>query len=106
MPPVTRPRLVTRLNMVVLGEYSVTAPLLSFSFLTPLSSLDPDSWAGAIGPPFGIFDPLGFSKYADEADILRYRESEVKHGRLAISLFLPPLLLYHSMYVPSTLTHL
>lgn len=34
--------------------------------------------------PFNFFDPLGFSKSADEGKIIRWRESEVKHGRLAM----------------------
>merc|ERR1719230_1520508 len=34
--------------------------------------------------PLGFFDPLGFSKNADDATIIKYRESELKHGRTAM----------------------
>mmetsp|Transcript_24106 Transcript_24106/g.24362 ORF Transcript_24106/g.24362 Transcript_24106/m.24362 type:complete len:193 (+) Transcript_24106:80-658(+) len=33
--------------------------------------------------PLGFFDPLGFSKKS-EADLIRFRESELKHGRTAM----------------------
>lgn len=33
--------------------------------------------------PLGFFDPLGFSK-TDEATLKKYRESEIKHGRVAM----------------------
>eukprot|EP01031_Cornospumella_fuschlensis_P010884 gene10884-13314_t len=32
--------------------------------------------------PLGFFDPLGFSK-TDAATLRKYRESELKHGRVA-----------------------
>jgi hypothetical protein len=32
----------------------------------------------------GFFDPLGFSKGADAKTISKYRESELKHGRVAM----------------------
>ena len=34
-------------------------------------------------PPLGFFDPLGFSK-TDDATLFKYRESELKHGRVAM----------------------
>lgn len=34
--------------------------------------------------PLGFFDPLGFSKGADAATLAKYRESELKHGRVAM----------------------
>jgi hypothetical protein len=34
--------------------------------------------------PLGFFDPLGFSTKADAATIAKYRESELKHGRVAM----------------------
>lgn len=37
-----------------------------------------------ISAPLGFFDPLGFSTKADEATIAKYRESELKHGRVAM----------------------
>merc|ERR1712003_167883 len=35
-------------------------------------------------PPVGFFDPLGFTEKANEATLLRYREAEVTHGRVAM----------------------
>ena len=37
-----------------------------------------------VSAPLGFFDPLGFSKKADEATMMRYREAELKHGRVAM----------------------
>ena len=34
--------------------------------------------------PLGFFDPLGFSKGASEATLAKYRDSELKHGRVAM----------------------
>jgi light-harvesting complex I chlorophyll a/b binding protein 1 len=39
--------------------------------------------AGATAP-FGYFDPLGLSKGKSVAEIKKWRESEVKHGRVAM----------------------
>lgn len=40
--------------------------------------------AGAgVSAPLGFFDPLGFSK-SSEKDFMKYRESELKHGRVAM----------------------
>ena len=35
-------------------------------------------------PPVGLFDPLGFAAKANDATLLRYREAEVTHGRVAM----------------------
>merc|ERR1712102_248324 len=35
-------------------------------------------------PPVGFFDPLGLSSKANDATLLRYREAEVTHGRVAM----------------------
>ena len=35
-------------------------------------------------PPVGLFDPLGFATKANDATLLRYREAEVTHGRVAM----------------------
>merc|ERR1712176_747568 len=35
-------------------------------------------------PPAGFFDPLGFAEKATDAILLRYREAEVTHGRVAM----------------------
>jgi light-harvesting complex I chlorophyll a/b binding protein 1 len=34
--------------------------------------------------PFGFFDPLGLSKEASEGDVIRWREAELKHGRVGM----------------------
>ena len=34
--------------------------------------------------PFGLFDPLGFTKGGTEATVRYYREVELKHGRVAM----------------------
>merc|ERR1719232_2020817 len=34
--------------------------------------------------PVGFFDPLGLAEKANEATLLRYREAEVTHGRVAM----------------------
>ncbi len=34
--------------------------------------------------PLGFFDPLGLSSQIDRKDFNRWRESELKHGRLAM----------------------
>jgi hypothetical protein len=36
-----------------------------------------------VSAPLGFFDPLGFSK-TNQATVNRYRESELKHGRVAM----------------------
>mmetsp|Transcript_21100 Transcript_21100/g.47854 ORF Transcript_21100/g.47854 Transcript_21100/m.47854 type:complete len:139 (-) Transcript_21100:55-471(-) len=41
----------------------------------------PDALTGALAGDVG-FDPLGFSK--TEADLMKYREAEIKHSRLAM----------------------
>ena len=41
----------------------------------------PDALTGALAGDVG-FDPLGFAK--TEADLMNYREAEIKHGRLAM----------------------
>merc|ERR1712045_804781 len=35
-------------------------------------------------PPAGFFDPLGLAEKATDATLLRYREAEVTHGRVAM----------------------
>lgn len=42
-----------------------------------------ESLPGAVAP-FGFFDPLGLSKDASEGDVIRWREAELKHGRVAM----------------------
>merc|ERR1712157_207798 len=39
-------------------------------------------------PPVGFFDPLGLAEKATEATLLRYREAEITHGRVAMLAFI------------------
>lgn len=47
---------------------------------------DPKQEAGVSGP-FGFFDPLGICP-PDKKNFMKYRESEIKHGRIAMLAFL------------------
>jgi len=52
------------------------------------SSTKLNAWVdNAVGvtAPVGFFDPLGLSKGKDDATMERYRESELKHGRVAMA---------------------
>lgn len=51
--------------------------------ISSLNMLDIKEMPG-ITAPLGFFDPLGFSKGADDATITKYREAELKHGRTAM----------------------
>jgi len=46
-------------------------------------SMKADGMVGS-GPPLGFFDPLGFSKDATPEQMAKYRECELKHGRVAM----------------------
>ena len=39
-------------------------------------------------PPFGFFDPLGLSNGKSESEIKKWREAELKHGRVSMLAFL------------------
>jgi len=47
----------------------------------------PDGLVGAL-PPVGFFDPAGFAAKASDAELARYREVEIMHGRFAQMAFL------------------
>jgi light-harvesting complex I chlorophyll a/b binding protein 4 len=49
-----------------------------------LSAWKDDTVVG-ITAPVGFFDPLGFSKGKSDAVMMKYRESELKHGRVAMA---------------------
>lgn len=51
--------------------------------LIPKKVFDPAKQRGAT-PPLGFFDPLKFSLYDDKECFRRYREMELKHGRVAM----------------------
>jgi len=48
------------------------------------SSLSPAMQQLGALPPFGFFDPLGLSDGKTAAEMKKYRESELKHGRVAM----------------------
>lgn len=52
-----------------------------------LPSFNAKSFPG-VSEPFGYFDPLGLSTDLTEEDFKKYRESEIKHGRVAMLAFL------------------
>jgi len=47
----------------------------------------PEGLVGAL-PPVGFFDPAGFAAKATDAELARYREVEIMHGRFAQMAFL------------------
>jgi hypothetical protein len=51
--------------------------------LVTCNAFEPSSQAGAT-PPFGFFDPAGFTRDADEKKFNEYRKAEIKHGRAAM----------------------
>lgn len=66
---------------------SAFAPMASqrgASRSTQLNAWKDDTVVG-ITPPVGFFDPLGLSKGKDDATMQHYRESELKHGRVAMA---------------------
>ena len=54
---------------------------MSMSMEVP--KFNPKNYPG-ITKPLDFFDPVGFSKDISEADFKKYRESELKHGRIAM----------------------
>eukprot|EP00593_Proboscia_inermis_P011862 CAMPEP_0171323624 /NCGR_PEP_ID=MMETSP0816-20121228/115691_1 /TAXON_ID=420281 /ORGANISM="Proboscia inermis, Strain CCAP1064/1" /LENGTH=209 /DNA_ID=CAMNT_0011822377 /DNA_START=32 /DNA_END=661 /DNA_ORIENTATION=+ len=64
------------------GSVAAFAPASYRRTDTPLMAAI-DTLPGAL-PPVGFFDPLGFAEKADDSTLLRYREAEVTHGRVAM----------------------
>mmetsp|Transcript_32151 Transcript_32151/g.30647 ORF Transcript_32151/g.30647 Transcript_32151/m.30647 type:complete len:232 (+) Transcript_32151:57-752(+) len=52
-----------------------------------ISMLNAENLAGATAP-LGYFDPMGLSEGKSKQEIKKYREAELKHGRLAMVAFL------------------
>jgi hypothetical protein len=69
--------------LAVFGSAAAFAPSTSSTKSSALMASIAKDMPGALSP-MGFFDPLGFASRADEAEIRRYRESEVTHGRLAM----------------------
>merc|ERR1711920_1065666 len=75
-------KLTTALTFL-LGSTTSFTPILqsrNFQSVTRASSVE---IPGAL-PPAGFFDPLGLAEKATDATLLRYREAEVTHGRVAM----------------------
>ena len=62
--------------------YSTTLFFLALSTLSSVC-VNGFNYHGAT-PPFGVFDPLGFSSRASTSTIQKYLEAELKHGRWAM----------------------
>jgi len=55
---------------------------------SPVRSSSLNAWAdnaAGVVAPTGFFDPLGLSKGKSDATMAKYRESELKHGRVAMA---------------------
>merc|ERR1719460_3361485 len=50
----------------------------------PLAGTPAASLPGVTKPFDGGFDPMGFAARASPADMIKYREAELKHGRVAM----------------------
>jgi len=72
-------------SLVLLLSSSATAFMNSNNMAARNSALKMSdiSLPGAL-PPVGLFDPFGFAAKANDATLLRYREAEITHGRVAM----------------------
>jgi len=76
-------KFTTALSALLLGSASAFAPVSNQKSSTALNAFAAKDIPGVLSP-MGFFDPLGFSKKADEATMKRYREAEITHGRVAM----------------------
>ena len=72
----------------VLGAAAVASlvakkPVRSAGSAVACQAFDASSQVG-VTPPFGFFDPAGFTKGVDETEFNRLRGCEIKHGRAAM----------------------
>jgi len=82
---VTKTDIVTDNGVIhVLDSVLIPSPASAPTPSAPV--FDPKLEAG-VSAPFGYFDPLGLAP-DNEADFKKYRESELKHGRVAMFAFL------------------
>mmetsp|Transcript_20922 Transcript_20922/g.36270 ORF Transcript_20922/g.36270 Transcript_20922/m.36270 type:complete len:292 (+) Transcript_20922:85-960(+) len=70
------------------GEEGVREELFPYAYAPtewdkPEEEFDVKNLPG-ISAPLGFFDPFGFTKGASKAKIAKYREAELKHGRVAM----------------------
>jgi hypothetical protein len=69
--------------LAVVGSAAAFAPSTSSTKSSALKAFLAEDLPGALAP-MGFFDPLDISGRADEAELMRYREAEVTHGRVAM----------------------
>ncbi len=84
------------LSALVASASAFNSPLNSFSMpsfnknpksaVKPKGNGLPDFWNEKVGvtAPAGFFDPLQLSKDQDAATLVKFREAELKHGRIAM----------------------
>merc|ERR1712228_477724 len=75
-------KLTTALTFLMGSATSFTPKLQSRNFESSMMASSVEI-PGAL-PPVGFFDPLELAEKATEATLLRYREAEVTHGRVAM----------------------
>jgi len=72
------------LAIMTLGSSGYLAPTSAMPTLSRSAvAMKVDGMVGS-GAPLGFFDPLGFSKDASPETMAKYRECELKHGRVAM----------------------
>lgn len=67
------------------GSAAAFAPVQRATTSTTALAAWKDDVVVGITPPVGFFDPLGFSKGQSDETMAYYRESELKHGRVAMA---------------------
>jgi len=75
-------KLTTALTFLLGSATSFTPKLQGRNFQSSIKVSSVEI-PGAL-PPVGFFDPLGLAEKATDATLLRYREAEVTHGRVAM----------------------
>jgi len=79
-----------------------TKPKRSYTSKGLITINVPNDMAGTLGP-LGVFDPLGFTTRGSAEEVKRWREAELKHGRIAM-LAAAGLLAQEGDFSPSTHT--
>ena len=76
----TQVLIVSALCMATVNAFSVSAHSLVSRSKLSMSAKD---FVGSL-PPVGFFDPFGISNGKTDGEIKKFREAELKHGRLAM----------------------
>lgn len=78
-------------SITVLATLFATAAAFRAPVSSKISSrslqMSAEDMVGSLAP-MGFFDPLGLSKGKSDADLKKFREAELKHGRVAMIAFL------------------